>query len=126
MVIWTIPDFTKMVKEGFRGKRIRELHLPWEVQVILLDSAKIHEEEAWKANKEDYSSISPHCILHIKEAEAYVAFVLNPQDKDQWSFPIGTFASEYQFNGHIIGACFIELKSSEIFVFSGDIGRLKD
>ncbi|MCM4173287.1 MBL fold metallo-hydrolase [Arenibacter sp. TNZ] len=117
----------RLVKEGFRGKILGTAPTLEVTRIILLDSAKIHEEEAEKANKEDYSKHKPALPFYtIKEAERTVD-LFKSTDKDQWISLSEDIRFKYRFNGHIIGACFIELEIfGKLFVFSGDIGRLKD
>lgn len=117
----------RLVKEGFRGKILGTAPTLEVTRIILLDSAKIHEEEAEKANKEDYSKHKPALPFYtIKEAERTID-LFKSTDKDQWISLSEDIRFKYRFNGHIIGACFIELEIfGKLFVFSGDIGRLKD
>ena len=44
----------RLVKEGFKGKILGTMPTLKITEIILKDSAKIHEEEAEKANKEGY------------------------------------------------------------------------
>jgi len=109
----------RLVKEGFRGKILGTAPTLEVTRIILLDSAKIHEEEAEKANKEDYSKHKPALPFYtIKEAERTVD-LFKSTDKDQWISLSEDIRFKYRFNGHIIGACFIELEIfGKLFVFS--------
>ncbi len=49
----------RLVKTGFKGKIIGTPPTLAITRIILLDSAKIHEEEAEQANKEGYSKHRP-------------------------------------------------------------------
>ena len=49
----------RLLKEGFRGKILGTAPTLAIARIILLDSAKIHEEEADQANKEGYSKHDP-------------------------------------------------------------------
>lgn len=96
-------------------------------KIILRDSAKIQEEEAERANKEGYSKHSPAKPLYdLKDAEkAITQFV--PVPEGEWLELYEGIRVRFQYNGHIIGATFIELDINEKrFVFSGDIGRKRD
>ncbi|RFN60248.1 MBL fold metallo-hydrolase RNA specificity domain-containing protein [Marixanthomonas ophiurae] len=117
----------RLFKEGFRGKIIGTPPTLAITEIILLDSAKIHEEEAERANKEGYSKHQPAKPFYtIKEAEATLRLFKNAE-KDIWITLTEHIQYRFRYNGHIIGATFIELDVyGKRFVFSGDIGRTED
>lgn len=117
----------RLVKEGFSGKIIGTAPTLAIARIILLDSAKIHEEEAERANAEGYSKHQPALPFYtIKEAEKTIE-KFQYQNKDEWISLSENIQFKFRFNGHIIGATFIELNSyGKVFVFSGDIGRTAD
>ena len=62
----------------------------------------------------------------MEEAEATLGF-FQKQEKDTWIRLTENIKYRFQYNGHIIGATFIELDIfGKRFVFSGDIGRELD
>ena len=117
----------RLVKQGFRGKIIGTAPTLAITKIILLDSAKIHEEEAEKANEEGYSKhklTEPY--YSVEEAEATIGF-FHAEERDQWIELSENIKYRFRYNGHIIGATFIELDIfGKVFVFSGDIGREQD
>lgn len=117
----------RLVKEGFKGKIIGTAPTLAIAAIILRDSAKIHEEEAAQANKMGYSSHDPALPFYtIKEAEKAID-LFQAEEKDQWISLSDSIKYRFRFNGHIIGATFIELELfGKLFVFSGDIGRKVD
>jgi len=117
----------RLVKEGFKGDIIGTAPTLEITKIILLDSAKIHEEEAEKANKEGYSKHQPALPFYtVKEAEKAIA-LFNFAEKEEWITLSENIRFQYRYNGHIIGATFIEMEIfGKIFVFSGDIGRTND
>lgn len=117
----------RLVKEGFRGKIIGTAPTLAITKIILLDSAKIHEDEAKQANEEGYSIHKPAKPFYtLPEAEMTLRF-FQVQDKDIWIELSENIKYRFRYNGHILGATFIELDIfGKIFVFSGDIGREKD
>ena len=117
----------RLVKQGFRGKIIGTAPTLAITEIILLDSAKIHEEEAERANEEGYSKHAPaEPFYTIKEAEVTLGF-FQSKEKDQWHTLSENIKYRFLYNGHIIGATFIELDLyGKLFVFSGDIGRESD
>ena len=117
----------RLINEGFQGRIIGTESTLAITRIILLDSAKIHEEEAEQANREGYSKHRPALPFYtIKEAEGTTA-LFQAQEKDEWIQLSEHIRFKFKYNGHIIGATFIELEIfGKIFVFSGDIGRKDD
>ncbi|MCB0466679.1 MAG: MBL fold metallo-hydrolase [Aequorivita sp.] len=117
----------RLVKQGFRGKIIGTAPTLAITKIILLDSAKIHEEEAEKANNEGYSKHKPaEPFYSVEEAEITFGF-FQANVKDKWIGLSENIQYRFRYNGHIIGATFIELEIfGKTFVFSGDIGRERD
>ncbi|NHF59723.1 MBL fold metallo-hydrolase [Flavobacteriaceae bacterium TP-CH-4] len=117
----------RLLKEGFTGKIIGTPPTLAITKIILLDSAKIHEEEAEQANKEGYSKHRPALPFYtLKEAEKTLAH-FQSEEKEKW-IPLSTnIRFRFRYNGHIIGATFIELEIfGKVWVFSGDVGRSND
>lgn len=117
----------RLFKQGFRGQIIGTAPTLAIAEIILKDSAKIHEEEAEKANKEKYTKHNPALPFYtIKEAEATIS-LFQAKIEDKWIHLSEHILYRFQYNGHIIGATFIELDiNGKRFVFSGDIGRKND
>lgn len=117
----------RLVQEGFNGMIIGTAPTLAITRIILLDSAKIHEEEAEKANAEGYSKHHPALPFYtIKEAENSIG-LFQSEEKDKWIRLSEHIRFKFKYNGHIIGATFIELEIfGKLFVFSGDIGRKVD
>ena len=117
----------RLVKMGYRGTIQGTRPTLAIAEIILLDSAKIQEEEAEKANKEGYSKHHPAEPLYdLKDAERAIEhFKWVPEG--EWITLYPEIKARFRYNGHIIGATFIELDvHGKRFVFSGDIGRRKD
>lgn len=117
----------RLVKEGFKGNIIGTYPTLAVARAILLDSAKIHEEQAKKANEEGYSK-HPVALpfYNILEAEKTIR-LFSGCKKDEWIQLSENIKLKFKYNGHIIGSTFIELDMfGKIFVFSGDVGRLND
>lgn len=117
----------RLVKQGFRGSIIGTAPTLEITKIILLDSAKINEEDAKRANEESYSKHHPALPLYtIEDAERTIK-MFAPSEKDQWHTLTENIKYRFRYNGHIIGATFIELEIfGKTFVFSGDIGRHDD
>jgi metallo-beta-lactamase family protein len=117
----------RLLKQGFTGKIIGTAPTLAIAEIILKDSAKIHEEDAKKANKEKYTKHNPALAYYTKfEAEKTIA-KFQVEMPDKWITLSDNISYRFQYNGHIIGATFIELDiNGKRFVFSGDIGRPND
>jgi metallo-beta-lactamase family protein len=116
--VW-LPKFLR--KDLLRHLPAREI-----AKLILLDSAKIQEEEA-KANREHYSKHNNAEPLYtVAQAEKVLPLfkVIQPNE----AFAIDAeIQVVFKTAGHIIGACSIELNiENKILFFSGDIGRDND
>jgi metallo-beta-lactamase family protein len=116
-----------LVKQGFKGTIFATEPTIEIARLILLDSAKIQEEDAERANRFGYSKHNPAKPLYTT-AEAEAVFPLfQRQPIDNWIRISDAFTFRFRYNGHILGATFIELKAAgKLIVFSGDIGRQED
>ena len=116
-----------LVDQGFKGKIYCTSPTKDVSKLILLDSAKIQEEEAKKANEGKFSKHEIAQPLYtVKQAEKVFPFFRVIKTNE--SIPLDAeIAAVYTNAGHIIGACTIELQlENKILVFSGDIGRDND
>ena len=117
----------RLIKQGFTGRIIGTAPTLAIAEIILRDSAKIHEEETEKANREKYTRHNPALPFYtIRDAEATLK-LFQEEPPDKWVILSKHISYRFQYNGHIIGATFIELDiKGKRFVFSGDIGRSND
>ena len=117
----------RLLKMGFKKSIIGTSPTLDIAGIILRDSAKIQEEEAARANKEGYSKHTPAEPLYtMKDAERAISHFQSVPE-GEWLPLFDDIKMRFQYNGHIIGATFIELDiQGERFVFSGDIGRKED
>lgn len=117
----------RLLKQGFKGKILGTAPTLAITAIILRDSAKIHEEEAEKANKEGYSKHHPALPFYtIHEAEDIISR-FNSIPLDEWQNLGSDVEAKFSYNGHILGATFITIKAGgKDFLFSGDIGRPDD
>jgi metallo-beta-lactamase family protein len=117
----------RLVKEGFKGQVWGTAPTLQIAKVILEDSARIQEEDADRANKQGFSKHNPVLPLYGIEDVENTLPLFYPQPLDTWVPLAPGMECRYKYNGHIIGATFIELKVGEkVIVFSGDIGREND
>jgi metallo-beta-lactamase family protein len=113
-----------LVKNGYRGKIYMSRPTRDLTELILRDSAKLQEEDAWKANNQGYTKHSPAKPLYdTQDVEAALPFFkpINAEEMYRLNENI-----QFQFYpaGHIPGACSVEISCyGKTIVFSGDIGR---
>ncbi|WP_298263362.1 MBL fold metallo-hydrolase [uncultured Lutibacter sp.] len=95
-------------------------------KIILLDSAKIQEEDAKRANKYSYSNHKPAFPLYTINDAKKTINQLKSFELNTW-YPINTdIQFKFLNSGHILGSAFVLLNiKGKIIVFSGDIGRKK-
>ena len=117
----------RLVAQGFKGKIYCTSPTKDISKLILLDSAKIQEEEAELANKGKFSK---HEIAEplYDVAQAERVFPLFRVIKINEPIPLDAqIEAVYTNAGHILGACSIALTlENKSLVFSGDIGRDND
>lgn len=117
----------RLVRDGFSGPIFGTAPSLEVARIVIEDSAKIHMEEAERALEEGYSKHErPLPLYTLDDAKAATAqFQAVP--KDTWQDGQGGVRFRFRYNGHILGASFIELElGGKRFVFSGDVGRPRD
>jgi metallo-beta-lactamase family protein len=117
----------RLVKQGFSGKIMGSTPTLAIADIILKDSAKIHEESAEKANKEQYTKHKPALPLYTVSEALQTIGLFESVKEGEWYNLSKNISYRFNKNGHILGATFIELKiNDKILVFSGDVGRIND
>lgn len=117
----------KLVNEGFNGPIWGTAPTLEITKIILEDSARIQEEDAERANAENFSKHKPAKPLYDSKDVEKTLPLFRPQLLDEWIKIDDELFCRFRYNGHIIGATFIELKiKNKIIVFSGDVGREND
>lgn len=117
----------RLVQQGFRGSILGTAPTLEIAKIVLLDSAKIHEEEAKKANSEGFSKHNPAKPLYsILDAERTLRYFKSVPPEVPIKLGEQIFAT-FNTVGHILGAAYISIDLfSKKVVFSGDIGRKDD
>lgn len=117
----------RLVNQGFSGKIYCTSPTKDITKLILLDSAKIQEEEAKNANEGKYSKHEIAEPLYTVE-QAERVFPLFRVIKINEPIPLDAqIEAVYTNAGHILGACSIALTlENKTLFFSGDIGRDDD
>jgi metallo-beta-lactamase family protein len=96
-------------------------------EIILRDSAKIQEEDAERANKDGFTKHKPAKPLYNTLDVEKTLPLFRPKPEGEWISIDDQVSVRFQYNGHILGATFIELEfGGKRIVFSGDVGRESD
>jgi len=122
----------KLVKEGFSGKIYCTPATAEIAKIILLDAAKIQEEDAEHKRKrhEKQGRKGPHPdvpLYTIEDAEACLPLFSHIDYREVQNLGEGVEATFYDA-GHVLGSSIIRVKvrqdgQERIILFSGDIGR---
>jgi metallo-beta-lactamase family protein len=122
----------KLVREGFNGKIYCTTATAEIAQIILLDSAKIQEEDAEhkRERHQKQGRIGPHGdmpLYTIQDAEACFPF-FTPVEYGQAINPGDGVEVVFYNAGHVLGSAIIRVKVTDrkqerVILFSGDIGR---
>lgn len=100
-------------------------------ELMLLDSAKIQEEDAKRANKRGYSKHKPAQPLY-EAGDAKAALELRREvHYEEWFTVFEGLRARYRNAGHLLGSAFIELEIARggdepplRLTYSGDVGRM--
>ncbi len=118
----------KLVKDGFRGKVYATQATRDLVQIMLPDSGKLQEEQAFYANKKGYSAHRPAVPLYTaRDAERALRSIRAVRPNEP--IEIGDHISvTMRRAGHILGSSILEFsialgRRRATIAFSGDLGR---
>ena len=114
----------RLVKAGFSGPIMGTSPTLQITEIILKDSAKIQEEDTARANRFRYSKHHPALPLYNLDEVKETLPLFRSKPLDEWQSIHENIRYRFRYNGHIIGATFIEMKiGDKTLVFSGDVGR---
>jgi len=121
----------RLVKEGYQGP-VYCTEASFELmKIMLLDAAKLQEEEAAWAKKKGYSKHEdPKPLFETSDAESVFPLV-KPCKYDNELSIHEKVAVRFRNAGHILGAASVEItahgdEQTKRIVFSGDLGRYED
>jgi metallo-beta-lactamase family protein len=122
----------KLVREGFKGKIYCTTATSEIAQIILLDSARIQEEDAEFKKKrhirEKRNGAYPEIPLYTVD-DAKASFPLFSPVGYEETVPIGDGVSAtFHDAGHVLGSSMVKVtvrqgRSQRVVLFSGDVGR---
>lgn len=112
----------KLVRHGFAGKIYATMHSVQIGTIILLDAAKIQENNFTQGRPWQFAG-KVEMIYDTKDAEQTLT-MFNSVNLNETFSPVDGVEVKYVHAGHILGAASLEIKiNGEVIVFSGDIGR---
>lgn len=115
-----------LVKQGYTGPVYASVATRDLCEVLLLDSAKLQEEDARRANKYGYSKHAKALALYtVADAKRAIAKITPiPPGREVL---VGSVRISLTPIGHLLGASAVSLRTGgESLVFSGDVGRDDD
>ncbi|MDW8286552.1 MAG: MBL fold metallo-hydrolase, partial [Flammeovirgaceae bacterium] len=116
-----------LVRQGFKGTIYANEPTIEIAKLVLLDSARIQEEDAIRANENGYSKHHPARPLYTTDDVKAVFPLFQPCTMSEWQDLGGSFAFRFRPNAHILGSSFVELRlENTLLVASGDVGRTED
>src|SRR5258706_8238167 len=117
----------RLVRDGFKGEILCTPATRQLLGLLLLDAAKLQEEDAAYANRKGYSRHAPALPLFTTpDAEAPLQR-LRPVDYGSWFEIVDGAQARFGNAGHILGSGIVEVrvqrqKRVRTLVFSGDVG----
>lgn len=121
----------RLVKEGYAGPIHCTDASADLLRLLLLDSAKLQEEETDWARKKGFSKHENPQPLYDTEDVNQTLPLVNPHPFNQRFFLTPEIEINFAYGGHILGASIVEVfvhghKQTKKLVFSGDLGRDSD
>jgi metallo-beta-lactamase family protein len=117
-----------LVSQGYRGPVYTTPATAELLEILLIDAARLQEEDADYANRKGYSKHRPALPLYTVADAAKALQRLRPIDYGVWFSQAG-FQARFGNAGHILGSAFVEMEvglaggRTKTIVFSGDLGQ---
>ncbi|MCA9232090.1 MAG: MBL fold metallo-hydrolase, partial [Planctomycetales bacterium] len=118
----------RVVKQGFHRQVYCTPATAQLAELILLDSAKIQEYDAYYANKKGFSKHNPALPLYEGKDVEVTVKQFRESPRGEWINVAGTIWIRFHDAGHLLGSNMIEVEIREQdpplrILFSGDVGR---
>jgi len=115
-----------LVAQGFKGPIYSTAATRDLCKILLLDSAKIQEEEANFRNRHHISKHHPAKPLYTSDMAEKALALFEPVDEGK-SASFGDMQVRFHPNGHILGSTYLDVcLAGKHILFSGDLGRPSD
>lgn len=114
-----------LVRQGFWGKIIATPATQDLARIMLLDAAKVQEEDLFYENRRRARQGLPP-LEPLYEVEDVLDVFRLPWEVYDYGqkVTLGPFTFTFRDAGHILGAAFVEFEEPERLLFSGDLGNL--
>ncbi|MCX8489801.1 MAG: MBL fold metallo-hydrolase [Cyclobacteriaceae bacterium] len=121
----------RLVKDGFSGKIICTAATEDLMKIMLMDAAKLQEEEALFAFKKGYSKHEKPQPLFSTEDVKLVLMLVESRPLNEEVSLSSTLSIQFFNSGHILGSAFVVMtmrgdREFKKILFSGDLGRYED
>lgn len=118
----------RLIKDGFNGPVYCTPATEEIGELLLLDSAKLQEEDAEYANRKGFSKHKPALPLYNEYDVKRAMRKFRSVQRDEWFQAAGPIWMRYHDAGHLLGSSMIECEVRETekvtrILFSGDVGR---
>lgn len=118
----------RLYRNGFRGPIHASAGTCDLAQILLLDAAKLQEEDAQYANRTGHSHHKPALPLYTTEDVEGVLKLLKPHSRNEWLRVGSNLGVRFINSGHIIGSSFVQFSlgggnQPALVTFSGDLGH---
>ncbi|MEM8865843.1 MAG: MBL fold metallo-hydrolase [Planctomycetota bacterium] len=118
----------RVVKEGFQHRIFCTPGTAKLAEVIMLDSAKIQEQDAAYANKKGFSRHKPALPLYDGRDVLQTITLFRECERNDWVNVSGSIWARFHDAGHLLGSNMIEVEirnrdEPTRILFSGDVGR---
>lgn len=118
----------RLVKEGFKGPIQTSPATADLLGLLLYDSAKCQEEDAFYANRKGYSRHQPALPLYDERDVERTLKLVRVVPREEWFDATPEVRCRFHDAGHMLGSSFVETEIAgqdgiRRVLFSGDIGR---
>ena len=118
----------KLYRDGFRGPIYSTRETAALCEILLPDSGRLQEEDAYFANKTKHSHHNPALPLYTESDAQIVLKNFRSKPLNEWHEIIPGLSFRFLRAGHILGSCIIQLSCANnltqtLITFSGDLGN---
>jgi len=118
----------RLVREGFKGTIHTSPATADLLGLLLYDSAKCQEEDAFYANRKGYAKHRPALPLYDERDVDRTLRLVKDVPREEWFAPAAGVRCRFHDAGHMLGSSFVETEidadgGPRRVLFSGDVGR---
>lgn len=118
----------KLVREGFCGRILASEATAALCEIMLPDSGRLQEEDAYYANRTKHSRHDPALPLYTEDDAIKALQFLESRPMEAWTELFPGFSFQFLRAGHILGSAIVQIAMAEgqkqhIMTFTGDLGN---